>query len=65
MTLGQEFHAWSLTLGKDLDRMANVADQFYAMNLGGTAIGTGINTDCYVHLADISSWILVRRYHLT
>ena len=45
MTLGQEFHAWSLTLGKDLDRMENVAEQFYSMNLGGTAIGTGINTD--------------------
>uniref|UniRef100_A0A7S3P9P3 Aspartate ammonia-lyase n=1 Tax=Amphora coffeiformis TaxID=265554 RepID=A0A7S3P9P3_9STRA len=45
MTLGVEFHGWSLTLGKDLDRMENVAQQFSSMNLGGTAIGTGINTD--------------------
>ena len=45
MTLGQEFRGWSLTLQKDLERMADHAQQFAAMNLGGTAIGTGINTD--------------------
>ena len=45
MTLGQEFHGWSVTLGKDLDRMAEMALLFSDVNLGGTAIGTGINTD--------------------
>jgi aspartate ammonia-lyase len=45
MTLGQEFHGWSVTLGKDLDRMEELAKLFSEVNLGGTAIGTGINTD--------------------
>ena len=45
MTLGQEFHGWATALGKDLDRMAEVARLFSEVNLGGTAIGTGINTD--------------------
>jgi aspartate ammonia-lyase len=45
MTLGQEFHGWSATLGKDIDRMHELALIFAEVNLGGTAIGTGINTD--------------------
>ena len=45
MTLGQEFHGWALTLGKDLKRMEEHSHFFSEMNLGGTAIGTGINTD--------------------
>lgn len=45
MTLGQEFHGWSATLGKDLARMEEVAKLFAEVNMGGTAIGTGINTD--------------------
>lgn len=45
MTLGQEFHGWSVALGKDLDRMADAAKLFSEVNMGGTAIGTGINTD--------------------
>jgi len=45
MTLGQEFRGWSGTLGKDLDRMEELAQLFATVNLGGTAIGTGINTD--------------------
>jgi aspartate ammonia-lyase len=43
MTLGQEFRGLSLTLEKDLARMADHAEQFSSMNLGGTAIGTGLN----------------------
>lgn len=43
MTLGEEFRGWSLTLEKDLVRMADHADQFSTINLGGTAIGTGLN----------------------
>lgn len=40
MTLGQEFNGWSGTLGKDLDRMEELASLFATVNLGGTAIGT-------------------------
>jgi aspartate ammonia-lyase len=45
MTLGQEFKGWSATLGKDLARMEQLAELFATVNMGGTAIGTGINTD--------------------
>jgi aspartate ammonia-lyase len=45
MTLGQEFHGWSATLGKDIERMEELGKLFCDVNMGGTAIGTGINTD--------------------
>jgi len=45
MTLGQEFHGWSVTLGEDVDRIVELRRLFSEVNLGGTAIGTGINTD--------------------
>ena len=45
MTLGQEFQGWSENLGKDLVRMEELAKLFTTVNMGGTAIGTGINTD--------------------
>ncbi len=44
MTLGQEFAAWSHTLGEDTDRIAEVTRLLCEVNLGATAIGTGINT---------------------
>ncbi|OHV19437.1 aspartate ammonia-lyase [Rhizobium sp. RMa-01] len=44
MTLGQEFQAFSTTLREDVARLAEIAGFFYEINLGGTAIGTGINT---------------------
>jgi aspartate ammonia-lyase len=39
MTLGQEFKGWSVTLGKDLEQMEQLAQLFATVNLGGTAIG--------------------------
>ncbi|WP_344701563.1 aspartate ammonia-lyase [Halomonas cibimaris] len=46
MTLGQEFHAFATTLGEDHDHLKRrVPMLLRAVNLGGTAIGTGINTD--------------------
>lgn len=44
MTLGQEFAGWAITLSEDVDRMGELAALFSEVNLGGTAIGTGINT---------------------
>jgi aspartate ammonia-lyase len=44
MTLGQEFSGWAITLGEDIARMAELSRLFTEINLGGTAIGTGINT---------------------
>ncbi|MCZ2721023.1 aspartate ammonia-lyase [Marinomonas sp. 15G1-11] len=45
MTLGQEFQSFATTLGEDIDRLAGLSDLLKEINLGGTAIGTGINTD--------------------
>jgi aspartate ammonia-lyase len=45
MTLGQEFRAFAVTTGEDIARLRETARFFLEMNLGGTAIGTGINAD--------------------
>ena len=43
MTLGQEFMAFSHTLREDVDRLAEAQLLIREINLGATAIGTGIN----------------------
>ncbi len=43
MTLGQEFSAYAVTLGEDESRVAEAANLIREINLGATAIGTGIN----------------------
>ncbi|QKJ22720.1 aspartate ammonia-lyase [Poseidonibacter lekithochrous] len=45
MTLGQEFHSFALMIDDDLKIIEMAKDLVTQMNLGGTAIGTGINTD--------------------
>jgi aspartate ammonia-lyase len=45
MTLGQEFHAYATTLGEDIERLREVAALTREINMGATAIGTGINSD--------------------
>ncbi|MBB1508587.1 aspartate ammonia-lyase [Tessaracoccus sp. MC1756] len=42
MTVGQEFRGFSTTLGEDIDRIQDVLPLLEEMNLGATAIGTGI-----------------------
>ena len=44
MTLGQEFHAFAVNLGEDVERIREACQLLCEVNLGGTAIGTGINT---------------------
>jgi aspartate ammonia-lyase len=43
MTLGQEFGAYAVTIGEDADRMSEASMLIAEINLGGTAIGTGLN----------------------
>jgi aspartate ammonia-lyase len=43
MTLGQEFSAYAVMLGEDEQRLAEAATLIREINLGATAIGTGIN----------------------
>ncbi|MGS0707918.1 aspartate ammonia-lyase [Acinetobacter sp. ANC 3781] len=46
MTLGQEFGAFATTLQNDLNKLNQIMpDALSVVNLGGTAIGTGINTE--------------------
>ena len=45
MTLGQEFEAYAVTLKEEIERLNQNARLFLEVNLGGTAIGTGINAD--------------------
>ena len=65
MTLGQEFDAFAVNLGEDIDRIREACALLCEVNLGGTAIGTGINTpDGYsakvvARLAEVSGKPLV------
>lgn len=45
MTLGQEFEAYAVTLEEEVDRLNQNARLFLEVNMGATAIGTGINSD--------------------
>ncbi len=60
MTLGQEFEAYASTLEEEITRLNANAKLFLEINLGGTAIGTGINAvpgyaDCVLkHLRAVS-----------
>jgi aspartate ammonia-lyase len=61
MTLGQEFSAFAVMLAEDELRLAEALDLIREVNLGGTAIGTGLNahTDyaaaACAHLARITA----------
>ena len=43
--LGQEFGAYSVAIQRDIRRMDKAMDEMRALNMGGTAVGTGINAD--------------------
>jgi len=44
MTLGQEFHAYAAFVKRDLQRLEQLKPYLAQTNLGGTAIGTGVNS---------------------
>lgn len=44
ITLGQEFSAYAEAVGRDRWRLYKIEERLKQINLGGTAIGTGINT---------------------
>ncbi|GAA0720735.1 aspartate ammonia-lyase [Clostridium malenominatum] len=43
--LGQEFKAYSAVIKRDILRLKKVTEELKVVNMGGTAIGTGINAD--------------------
>src|SRR4249920_1596166 len=65
MTLGQEFSTYAVMLDEDEHRLREAAVLIQEVNLGATAIGTGINTEpeyaamAVRYLADISEVALV------
>lgn len=44
MTLGQEFTAYGINIGEDVQRLGEALKLLLEINVGATAIGTGINT---------------------
>jgi aspartate ammonia-lyase len=42
MTMGQEFEAYAVTLGEEVERLEQNVKLFLEVNMGATAIGTGI-----------------------
>lgn len=43
--LGQEFKAYSSVIKRDISRLKKIKNELTTVNMGGTAIGTGINAD--------------------
>ncbi|WP_394922923.1 aspartate ammonia-lyase [uncultured Robinsoniella sp.] len=43
--LGQEFKAYSVAIQRDINRMDKAMEEMLTLNMGGTAIGTGLNAD--------------------
>ncbi|MDQ2177653.1 aspartate ammonia-lyase [Marinifilum sp. D714] len=65
MTLGQEFEAWAVNLEEEIERLNQNAKLFLEVNMGATAIGTGINSEpgysekCVAHLNEITKLPIV------
>ncbi|QDF95570.1 aspartate ammonia-lyase [Azoarcus sp. DD4] len=65
MTLGQEFSTYAVMMKEDIARLREAICLIQEINLGATAIGTGINTDIRYakmateHLAELSGVKLV------
>lgn len=66
MTLGQEFRGWGKNLREDLKTIEEASHLLLEVNLGGTAIGTGLNTPagyCDVaaaRLAEVTGYPITR-----
>ena len=60
MTLGQEFHAFAESLDNEIFALERIETVLYEINMGGTAIGTGLNApagyaqSCADHLAKVT-----------
>lgn len=62
MTLGQSFSAFADAMRSELKRLNRVAQEYLVINMGATAIGTGITAEpgyaekCTAHIKEISGW---------
>jgi aspartate ammonia-lyase len=68
--LGQEFEAYRRVVARDIKRIKQSRQHLYEVNMGATAVGTGLNADPHYierviqHLANISGFSLVGVEHL-
>ena len=68
--LGQEFRAYATAIRRDINRFDRAKDEMRNLNMGGTAIGTGLNADVQYlqrvvrNLALVSGLELVQAYDL-
>ncbi|MBS4210204.1 aspartate ammonia-lyase [Bacillus sp. FJAT-50079] len=68
--LGQEFAAYARVIARDIKRISRTRESLYEVNLGATAVGTGLNADPqYImsavrHLAEISAYPIRPAEHL-
>lgn len=68
--LGQEFGAYSVAIMRDINRMEKAMGEMRTLNMGGTAVGTGLNADeTYLRrivpiLSEVSNMDLVQAYDL-
>ncbi len=52
LTLGQEFAAWAEAVARDRWRLFKVEERLRQVNLGGTAVGSGLNAErAYIYAA--------------
>ncbi len=62
MTLGQSFGAYMDAMKSELKRLDRVSKEFLTINMGATAIGTGITAEpgyaelCTQYIKDVSGW---------
>jgi len=68
--LGQEFEAYARVISRDISRMSLSLQHLYEVNMGATAVGTGLNADpTYIdavvqNLRELSGLPLSRAEHL-
>lgn len=57
--LGQEFHAYASAIQRDIRRFENAKHEMGALNIGGTAIGTGLNADVQYFRKVVQNLVLI------
>jgi aspartate ammonia-lyase len=68
--LGQEFEAYTRVVTRDIERIEQTRGHLYEVNMGATAVGTGLNANpnyiknVVTHLAEISGYPLRNAAHL-
>ena len=57
--LGQEFSAYATAVGRNLNRIQQAETELYTINMGATAIGTGLNADSvyFEHITETLSFL--------